>query len=122
MRAGWLGTGGPTEAADLPKPIVPAGTTASSQLAAGPTGSVVATLENGLTVGILPEIGSAVFGIHLLVADRTLFEPEDAPGSADLIHRLLDGGTVIAGSSALSRRVQRARSRGQDRRLGDDPL
>ena len=108
LRAAWLGTGGPTEGADLPKPVVPAGTTVSSQLMAGPAGSVVATLENGLTVGILPETGSSVFGIHLLVADRTLFEPEDAPGSADLIHRLLDGGTVIAGSSALSRRVQRA--------------
>ncbi len=108
LRAGWLGPGGPGEPANLPKPVAPALKAASSVLAEGPMGSLVATLENGLTVGILPEVGSAVYGVHLLVADRTLFEPEDAPGSADLIHRLLDGGTVLAGSSEVARRVQRA--------------
>lgn len=108
LRAGWLGPGGPAEAVDLPRAEEPMLAAVSSELVEGPMGSLVATLENGLTVGILPEVGSAVFGVHLLVADRTLSEPEDAPGSADLIHRLLDGGTALAGSPEIARRIQRA--------------
>ncbi|MDQ7086378.1 MAG: hypothetical protein Q9Q13_00315 [Acidobacteriota bacterium] len=40
------------------------------RLAEGPLGSRVTVLPNGLEVGILPETGNDVFGIHLLVADR----------------------------------------------------
>jgi predicted Zn-dependent peptidase len=69
-------------------------------------------------VGILPEEGSEVFGIHLLVADRSLREPADAPGVADLIHRLLPGGTVVGGSRELASRIERA---GIDVKTADSP-
>ena len=60
-----------------------------SPLTAGPGGSLVTTLDNGLVVGILPEPGSAVFGLHLLVADRSLREAAASPGAADLLHRCI---------------------------------
>jgi predicted Zn-dependent peptidase len=107
-RAAWLGDGGPAEGTRLPEAIAPVSTDRRSALDEGHLGSLVATLDNGLTVGILPEAGSAVFGIHLLVADRTLFEPADAPGVSDLIHRLLIGGTVLGGSRDLEGRIERA--------------
>jgi predicted Zn-dependent peptidase len=69
-------------------------------------------------VGILPEEGSEVFGIHLLVVDRALREPADSPGVADLVHRLLDGGTVLGGSRELAERVRRA---GLDLKTADSP-
>ena len=107
-RAAWLGDGRPAERSALPEAIVPASAARRSALEDGPLGSVVATLDNGLVVGILPETGSTVFGIHLLVADRTLFEPAGAPGVSDLIHRLLTGGTVLGGSRGLEGRIDRA--------------
>jgi predicted Zn-dependent peptidase len=76
------------------------------------------TLGNGVVVGILPEEGSDVFGIHLLVADRALREPADAPGVADLVHRLLPGGTMIGGSRELARRMEWA---GIDVKTADSP-
>ena len=118
-RAAWLGDGGPIERVPLPKPIVPAPRAAVSTLEAGPFGSLVATLANGMVVGILPESGADVFGIHLLVADRTLYEPEDAPGVADLIHRLLPGGTILAGSRELENRIDRA---GVEVKAADSPM
>jgi predicted Zn-dependent peptidase len=80
---------------------------------------VVATLDNGLVVGILPEEGSDVFGIHLLVGDRTLREPADAPGIADLVQRLLPGGTVLGPGQSLAQRIERA---GFDVKTADDPM
>ncbi|MEJ2190135.1 MAG: insulinase family protein, partial [Acidobacteriota bacterium] len=118
-RAAWLGDGGPMERAPLPKPIFPAPRAAVSTLESGPFGSLVATLANGMVVGILPENGADVFGVHLLVADRTLYEPEDAPGVADLIHRLLPGGTVLAGSRELANRIERA---GIEVKAADSPM
>jgi zinc protease len=107
-RAAWLGEGGPEDFAELPEGIAPVAQSGEAALKPGPMGSLVTTLENGLVVGILPEAGSAVFGIHLLVADRTLNEPENSPGVADLIHRLLPGGTVLGDSSDVASRLQRA--------------
>ncbi len=78
-RAAWLGDGGPAQRSPLPDAIAPASKDRRSALEEGPLGSLVTTLDNGLVVGILPET-RAVFGIHLLVADRTLFAPADAPG------------------------------------------
>lgn len=107
-RAAWLGGGGPAQRSALPDAIAPASAARRSALEDGPLGSVVATLDNGLVVGILPETGSTVFGIHLLVADRTLVEPAEAPGVSDLIHRLLVGGTVLGGSRGVEGRIERA--------------
>jgi predicted Zn-dependent peptidase len=107
-RAAWIGTGGPESRAPLPKAAAVEVPSQSTTFAPGPLGSVVATLDNGLVVGILPEQGSDVFGIHLLVADRTLREPADAPGIADLVHRLLSGGTVLGPGESLAQRIERA--------------
>jgi predicted Zn-dependent peptidase len=118
-RAAWIGTGGPDDRVSLPKPIVPAERETAAVLEAGPLGSVTATLDNGIVVGILPEEGSEVFGLHLLVADRSLREPADAPGVADLVHRLLPGGTRIAGSRDLASRIEWA---GLDVKTADSPM
>ncbi len=107
-RAAWIGTGGPEERVPLPEAAAVEAPAQSTAFEPGPLGSVVATLENGLVVGILPEQGSDVFGIHLLVADRTLREPVDAPGIADLVHRLLPGGTVLGPGESLAQRIERA--------------
>jgi zinc protease len=108
MRAAWLGEGGPDSRTALPAAVAPAIREAATVLRPGPLGSLTTSLPNGVVVGILPEEGSEVFGIHLLVADRTLREPADAPGVADLVHRLLSGGTVVAGSRELESRISRA--------------
>ena len=79
-----------------------------SILAEGPFGSRVTILPNGLVLGILPEVGGEVFGIHLLVADRSLREPDDLRGVADYMHRLLPAGTVVSSSGEISRRLERA--------------
>ena len=118
-RAAWLGKGGPDKSAELPDAIAPAGRSDVAALSKGPMDSLLTTLENGLTVGVLPETGSAVFGIHLLVADRTLNEPEDSPGVADLIHRLLPGGTVLGDSRDVASRLQRA---GVDLKAADSAM
>ena len=107
-RAAWIGTGGPEGRAPLPKAAAVEPPPQSTTFEPGPLGSVVATLDNGLVVGILPEQGSDVFGIHLLVADRTLREPANAPGLADLVHRLLPGGTVLGPGESLAQRIERA--------------
>ncbi len=117
-RAAWLGEGGPAERTALPAVIAPATRESETALETGPLGSLTATLGNGVVVGILPEEGSEVFGIHLLVADRTLREPDDAPGVADFIHRLLPGGTVLGGSGELARRMEWA---GIDVKTADSP-
>jgi len=117
-RAAWLGEGGPEERSALPAAVAPATREDLTVLVQGPLGSLTATLGNGVVVGILPEEGSEVFGIHLLVADRTLREPADAPGVADLLHRLLPGGTVLGGSRELARRIEWA---GIDVKTADSP-
>jgi len=118
-RAAWLGDGGPVERSLLPNAIAPASAARRSALEDGPLGSLVATLDNGLVVGILPETGSTVFGIHLLVADRTLFEPAATPGVSDLIHRLLIGGTVLGDTRDLEGRIDRA---GLEIKPADSPV
>ena len=118
-RAAWLGKGGPGGFVELPEAIAPVARSADVALKPGPMDSAITTLENGLTVGILPETGSTVFGIHLLVADRTLNEPEDFPGVSDLIHRLLPGGTVLGNSSDVASRLQRA---GVDLKAADSAM
>ena len=117
-RAAWLGEGGPEGGTALPAAVAPAAHEGDIPLERGPLGSLTATLGNGVVVGILPEEGSEVFGIHLLVADRTLREPADAPGVADLIHRLLPGGTVLGGGRELARRMEWA---GIDVKTADSP-
>ncbi len=117
-RASWLGDGGPEGRVPLPAPVEPAQRKASTGFEEGPLGSLTTTLANGVVVGILPETGSEVFGIHLLVADRTLREPEENAGAADLLHRLLTGGTVLSGARELERRFERA---GIDVKTADSP-
>jgi predicted Zn-dependent peptidase len=117
-RAAWLGEGGPENRSALPAAVAPATREGTTVLEPGPLGSLTTTLANGVVVGILPEEGSEVFGIHLLVADRTLREPAEAPGVADLIHRLLPGGTVLGGSRELARRMEWA---GIDVKTADSP-
>jgi predicted Zn-dependent peptidase len=117
-RGAWLGDGGPEGRTPLPAPVSPAARERVVMLEAGPLGSLTTTLGNGVVVGILPEVGSEVFGIHLLVADRTLREPESHPGLADLAHRLLLGGTTLSASGDLARRIERA---GIDVKAADSP-
>jgi predicted Zn-dependent peptidase len=117
-RAAWLGDGGPEDRVPLPAPIEPAGRTASTGFEEGPLGSLITTLANGVVAGILPETGSEVFGIHLLVADRALREPEESAGAADLLHRLLTGGTALSSAEELERRFERA---GIDVKTADSP-
>jgi predicted Zn-dependent peptidase len=118
-RAAWIGTGGPDHRVSLPEPMMPAKRETAAALESGPLGSVTATLDNGVVVGILAEEGSEVFGLHLLVADRSLREPADAPGVADLVHRLLPGGTRISGSLELANRIEWA---GIDVKTADSPM
>jgi predicted Zn-dependent peptidase len=117
-RAAWLGEGGPEQRQALPPAVSPPVRDMAAVLGPGPIGSLTATLGNGVLVGILPEEGSEVFGIHLLVADRSLREPIDAPGVADLVHRLLPGGTVLGGSEELAGRMEWA---GVDVKAADSP-
>jgi predicted Zn-dependent peptidase len=117
-RGAWLGDGGPDGRGALPAAVAPAAREKVATLEAGPLGSLTATLGNGVVVGILPEVGSEVFGIHLLVADRTLREPADIPGVSDLAHRLLRGGTALSASGELARRIERA---GIDVKTADSP-
>ncbi len=107
-RAAWLGDGGPPSRTKLPTTIDPPELEMAEVLETGPLGSLTTTLDNGLVVGILPEEGSEVFGLHLLVADRGLREPVESPGVADLVHRLLPGGTVLGGAFEVGRRIERA--------------
>ncbi len=117
-RAAWLGDGGPEARTALPDAVTPAAREGANDLVAGPLGSLMTTLANGVVVGILPEEGSEVFGVHLLVADRSLREPADAPGVADLVHRLLPGGTVLGGSREVASRMEWA---GIDVKTADSP-
>jgi predicted Zn-dependent peptidase len=118
-RAAWIGAGGPDNRISLPEPVAAAEREVTAGLEEGPLGCVTATLDNGIVVGILPEEGSEVFGLHLLVADRSLREPADAPGVADLVHRLLPGGTRIGGSRELASRIEWA---GIDVKAADSPM
>jgi predicted Zn-dependent peptidase len=119
IRAAWLGAGGPQDRQVLPAAVAPTAREAVSALAPGPLGGLTTTLSNGMVVGILPETGSAVFGVHLLVADRTLHEPADAPGVADFMHRLLPGGSVLGGSRELASRIERL---GIEVKAADSPM
>jgi predicted Zn-dependent peptidase len=119
IRAAWVGDGGPPERESLPKSEPLAHESRATTLGVGPLGSQVATLDNGMVVGVLPEVGSDVFGIHLLVADRTLREPENLPGAADFVHRLLGAGTVLGGSAELANRLERA---GFEVKTADSPM
>jgi predicted Zn-dependent peptidase len=107
-RAAWLGPRGPVERSPLPEAQPVPKVAKAAEFVDGPLGSLKTTLANGLVVGVLPEEGSDVFGIHLLVADRSLREPADAAGAADLLHRLLTGGTVLGGSRELAHRIGRS--------------
>ena len=107
-RAAWIGSGGPAERTMLPKAKETESTPMTRVLDEGPFGSRLTTLPNGLVLGILPEAGGEVFGVHLLVADRSLREPEDLPGVADFMHRLLPAGTSVSGSREIERRLARA--------------
>jgi zinc protease len=118
LRAGWIGQGGPEARDALPAAVAPAAGETAAFLEPGPLGSSVSVLSNGTVVGILPEEGSDVFGIHLLVADRTAREPSGQPGIADLTHRLLSGGTVLGGSRDLAARMERA---GFEVKIADSP-
>ncbi len=118
-RAAWIGEGGPEGRAPLPQAAAIEIPQRMTAVEPGPLGSVVATLDNGLVVGILPEEGSDVFGIHLLVADRTLREPAGAPGISDLVHRLLSGGTVLGPGQSLAQRIERA---GFEVKIADSPV
>ncbi len=118
-RAAWVGEGGPSETQPLPEPLPPAPRKAGGELTKGPLGSLVTTLPNGLVVGILPETGNDVFGIHLLVADRGFREKGAPTGTTDLLHRLLDAGTVLGGSKELAHRLERA---GIDVKTADNPM
>jgi zinc protease len=118
-RAAWIGKGGPEGRAPLPRAVAVELPAATAAVEPGPLGSLVATLENGLVVGVLPEEGSDVFGIHLLVADRSLREPAEAPGIADFVHRLLAGASVLGPGESLARRMKRA---GFDVNTADDPM
>ncbi len=104
-RAAWLGEGGPSEATPLPESVAPEAVASEGALETGPFGARVATLGNGLVLGVLEEPGSPVFGVHLLVADRGLRETQ--PGLGDLWHRLLPAGTALGGSASLARRMER---------------
>ncbi len=117
-RAAWLGDGGPDGRVRLPQPVELASKQQRSVLETGPLGSRVTKLDNGVVVGVLPEVGSTVFGVHLLVADRAFAEPAELPGVADLIHRLLPGGTVLGGSSEVAERAARA---GLEIKVADSP-
>ncbi|MFV2073961.1 MAG: M16 family metallopeptidase [Thermoanaerobaculales bacterium] len=119
LRAAWVGSSGPVERTPLPEAVPVGELPATSSLEPGPLGSLVTTLDNGLMVGIVPELGSPVFGIHLLIADRTLNEPDGMQGIGDLIHRLLPGGSVLAGSRELARRIERA---GIEVKVADSPM
>jgi predicted Zn-dependent peptidase len=118
-RAAWIGKGGPGNRTPLPEAADVDIPPRRAEVVPGPLGSRVATLENGLVVGILPEEGSDVFGIHLLVADRTLREPADAPGIADLVQRLLPGGTILGPGQSLAQRIERA---GFEVKTADSPM
>jgi zinc protease len=118
-RAAWIGDDGPGSRTPLPRAASVEIRAPTMTVRPGPLGSLVTTLDNGLVVGILPEEGSDVFGIHLLVADRTLREPANAPGIADLVHRLLTGGSVLGPGESLARRMERA---GFDVKTADDPM
>jgi predicted Zn-dependent peptidase len=118
-RSAWIGPGGPTERTDLPKAQETQLGTNAATFDEGPFGSQLTTLPNGLVVGILPETGGEVFGIHLLVADRSLREPSNLPGIADYLHRLLPAGTSVSGSRELERRLDRA---GIELKAGDSPM
>ncbi len=117
-RAGWLGEGGPEARASLPAEVAPEAGEQTAVLEPGPLDSSVAVLSNGTVVGILPEEGSDVFGVHLLVADRTAREAPGQPGIADLTHRLLSGGTILGGSRDLAARMERA---GFEVKVADSP-
>lgn len=108
IRAAWMAQGAADLEEPLPEAMAPPPPAAASLLEPGPLGSFHATLPNGLEVGILPETGNDVFGIHLLVADRGYREPRDLPGVADLAHRLLSEGTMLSSSGELTRRLERA--------------
>jgi predicted Zn-dependent peptidase len=117
-RAAWLGQGGPENRVSLPEPEAPPARGRVAELVPGPMSSMTTILGNGVVVGILPEEGSDVFGVHMLVADRSLREPEDAPGIADLVHRLLPGGTVLGESEEITERMAWA---GIDVKTADAP-
>jgi zinc protease len=118
-RAAWAGPSGPPAAEPLPPAaaLADAGVFASAA-APGPDGSRVITLRNGLQVGVLEEPGGAVFGLHLLVADRSLREPQGQAGVADLAHRLLGEGTALSPGEGLARRLARA---GLEAKTADNP-
>ncbi len=117
-RAVWSGPGGPGARSPFPAPVAPP-LDGGSTFAAGPRGSRVATLANGLVLGVLEEPGSPVFGLHLLVADRNAREPAGQDGAADLAHRLLGGGSQLSPGESFERRLQRA---GIDLTPADNPM
>ncbi len=119
-RAAFAGPGVADATRPLPEPVAPEAAAApGAAWTDGPFGARVTTLPNGLVLGVLEEPGNAVFGIHLLVADRSLREPADRPGIADLAHRLLAAGSHLSPPPALARRIERL---GLDVKTSDNPF
>ena len=120
-RAAFAGPGVAAATAPLPELVAPgtAATAPGATWTAGPFGARVTTLPNGLVLGVLEEPGNDVFGIHLLVADRSLREPADRPGISDLAHRLLASGSLLSPPPGLARRIERL---GLDVKTSDNPF
>jgi predicted Zn-dependent peptidase len=75
-------------------------------------------LDNGLTLLVHTEPGAQVFAAHLLARNRSAMEPADAPGLADLMHRMLERGTTVRDAESLG---QSLRAAGVQVKLYDDP-
>lgn len=75
-------------------------------------------LENGLTLVVAENPGSAIFAAHLLVRDRAVMEPPEREGIADVLHRLLLQGSLYLDSEGLA---QKMRSIGARIKTVDDP-
>ncbi len=121
VRAAFAGPGVEAATVPLPEPVPPGEEARAVGAAwrAGPFGSRVTVLPNGLVLGVLEEPGGVVFGVHLLVADRALREPPDRPGIADLAHRLLAAGSRLSPPPGLARRIDRL---GLDVKTSDNPF
>ena len=64
-------------------------------------------LANGLEIRVLSNDDSEVFALHLLAKNRSAQEPEGRGGIADLLHRLLDRGTLHADAEAQTAALER---------------
>ena len=67
--------------------------------------TVKKTLPNGLTVAVMQDDSSEIFGMHLLVKNRCYLEPEGKDGIAHLLHRTLTKGTVSSTGDEIEFRL-----------------